>query len=286
MPKSNYMTLENAWTIPREIEYYESRRVIPRGPIKLESSGDIYTEHFQSNTPKLSEEINSFQSIWKGGFRTGYNEKRNQIGIEKYLKENMEGKCCLEIGCGGGQWSKFIYNLNIFDKIYCIDILPEKHNKFWEYVGKDKNDKIEYIHINDFSLDGIPSACLDYVFSYDVFCHISYSGQKEYLKNLYKKCKPNCKLFIMYADPQKYILSEPEHLSHMKAYIPNKGADCKTDKELINACLLDKDGDPKDGRWYWIGISNFINLCLENKYKILNTDLNIDKTNPITLFIK
>ena len=107
---------------------------------------------------KLIEEIKSFQTIWKGGFRTGYTQKRNQKGIEEYLEKNMTGKCCSEIGCGGGQWSKFIYNLNVFDKIYCIDVL------------------------------------LDYVFSYDVFCHISYSGQKKYLENLYEKCKINCKL--------------------------------------------------------------------------------------------
>jgi hypothetical protein len=30
----------------------------------------------------------------------------------------MSGKCCLEIGCGGGQWSKYIYELNRFEKIY------------------------------------------------------------------------------------------------------------------------------------------------------------------------
>ena len=199
---------------------------------------------------KLIEEIKSFQTIWKGGFRTGYTQKRNQKGIEEYLEKNMTGKCCLEIGCGGGQWSKFIYNLNVFDKIYCIDVL------------------------------------LDYVFSYDVFCHISYSGQKKYLENLYKKCKINCKLFIMYADPKKYLSSEPEHLNHVKTYIPNRGIDCNTNEELIEKCLLDKDGIPSVGRWYWVGIENFINLCTKYNYKILDNDLNIDKTNPITLFTK
>ena len=119
---------------------------------------------------KLAKEINSFQTIWNGGFRTGYSKKRNQKGIEEYLKKNMSGKCCLEIGCGGGQWSKFIYNLNIFDKIYCIDVLSAEHNNFWEYVGNDKKNKIEYIHINDFNLNCIPNDCLDYVFFYDVFC--------------------------------------------------------------------------------------------------------------------
>ena len=30
------------------------------------------------NQNKLREEINSFQELWNGGYRTGYNEKRGQ----------------------------------------------------------------------------------------------------------------------------------------------------------------------------------------------------------------
>ena len=90
----------------------------------------------------------------------------------------------------------------------------------------------------------------------------------------------------MYADAKKYLLSEPEHLYHVKDYIPNKGKNCKTQNELIEACLLDKDGKPMCGRWFWVGIENFIDLCIKYNYKILDNDLNIDKTNPITIFTK
>lgn len=237
-------------------------------------------------TEKLINEISSFKNIWHGGFRTGYSDKRNQKGIELYLKDNLKGKYFLEIGCGGGQWSKYIYNLNIFDKIYCIDILSAEHNNFWEYVGSEKKEKIEYIQVKDFSLDFLKDNTLDYVFSYDVFCHISYSGQKEYLKNLYSKCKNDCILNIMYADAKKYLLNEPENIDHVKVYIPNQGNNCKSNDELIDLCVLDKDGTVMEGRWYWIGINNFIELCKLNNYTILEEDLNIDKTNPITLFTK
>ncbi len=235
---------------------------------------------------KLIEEINSFQTIWKGGFKTGYSETRNQKGIEEYLEKNMIGKCCLEIGCGGGQWSKFIYNLNVFDKIYCIDVLSAEHNNFWEYVGSDKKDIIEYVHIKDFDLHSIPLDCLDYVFSYDVFCHISYSGQKKYIENLYNKCKINCKLCIMYADPKKYFESEPYNIHIQREEQRRKGAKFLNDEELIKILINDCDSEPALGRWYWIGIENFINLCYKYNYKILVSDLNIDKTNPITLFTK
>jgi len=48
---------------------------------------------------------------------------------------------------------------------------------------------MKYFQVTDFNLNFILSDFLDYVFSYDVFFHISYSGQEKYLENLYKKCK-------------------------------------------------------------------------------------------------
>ena len=235
---------------------------------------------------KLKNEIKSFQTIWKDGFKTGYNAKRNQKGIEEYLKKSMRGNCCLEIGCGRGQWSKAIYDLNVFDKIYCIDVLSAEHNNFWEYVGNEKRDKIEYIQVTDFNLSDIPDNCLDYVFSYDVFCHISYSGQEKYISELYNKCKINCELCIMYADVTKYLSSEPHHIGHVKQYIPNKGEHCKTNKELIDLAVSDRDGNPSRGRWYWVGMEHFTGLCSKYNYTIIYKDLNIDKTNPLTLFKK
>ena len=56
--------------------------------------------------------------------------------------------------------------------------------------------------------------------------------------------------------------------------------------ELIKVLIDDCDSEPVPGRWYWIGMENFINLCIKYNYKILNNDINIDKTNPITLFTK
>jgi len=235
---------------------------------------------------KIEKEIESFKDIWHGGFRTGYNVKRNQKGIELYMKQNMKGKCLLEIGCGGGQWSKFIYELNIFDKIYCIDVLSEEHNQFWNYVGHEKKDKILYFQVEDFSLNCIPDNSLDYVFSYDVFCHISYFGQEEYLKNLYSKCKSQCELFIMYADPAKYFNNEPENIYTQYNEQKNKGIIAKNNDELIKILLDDSNSEPVAGRWYWIGKNKFIKLCYTYNYEVIDIDLDIDKTNPITLFKK
>ena len=127
---------------------------------------------------RLSDEISVFHTskVWKNGFRTGYNSKRNQKGIEEYVAKKLENKnlTVLEIGCGGGQWSRFLYP-NV-QKLYCVDILSAKHNNFWNYVGHEKKDKITYFQVEDFKLDCIPKDTIDFVFSYDVFCHISEIG--------------------------------------------------------------------------------------------------------------
>jgi SAM-dependent methyltransferase len=235
------------------------------------------------NNKKLSESISSFQNLWEGGFHTGYSKKRNQQGLENYILPEVTDKCVLEIGCGGGQWSKAMYKQ--VDRLYCIDILSSSHNGFWAHVGEQCRDKITYCHVKDFSLSDIPDDSIDYVFSYDVFCHIPLSGHKEYLKNLYSKCKKGAKLCIMYADPLKYLRSEPEHEFHVRYNSPNQGRNY-SHEELVDACLMDKDGQPKAGRWFWVGIDTFVSLCKELGYTIINEDLNIDETNPITLFRK
>ena len=70
--------------------------------------------------------------------------------------------------------------------------------------------------MSDFKLNTISDNSLDFVFSYDVFCHLSLSSVELYLKSLFKKCKKNSKLMIMYADPEKYLKSEPENKYHVK----------------------------------------------------------------------
>tara|TARA_X000000368_G_scaffold409605_1_gene391804 strand:- start:708 stop:1427 length:720 start_codon:yes stop_codon:yes gene_type:complete len=236
---------------------------------------------------KLNEEIESFKNIWHGGFRSGYDEKRGQKRLEDYLEKNLEGASLLEIGCGGGQWSKYIYDLNVFKKIYCVDVLSAEHNNFWEYVGEESKNLIEYFQVNSFDLLEIPDNSIDYLFSYDVFCHISYSGISNYLESLSSKCKKNAKLLIMYADPKKYLKSEPENRYHLIRYLPKKKFIYRiSNNALINDAILDCDGAPSEGRWYWVGKEKFLDLADLNGFEIIKEDINTDNTNPITLLKK
>lgn len=238
---------------------------------------------------KYEREVNSFQNLWKGGYFGENNQKRNQLGIEKYLKENISKELTiLEIGCGRGRWSKFINEELNPKQFTCIDVLSAEHNNFWNYVGVNNNNII-YHQVKNFLLEDIPNNSLDFVFSYDVWCHISESSQKLYLENLYKKCKPGAKLFIMYSDPRKYFKNEPENIWFIKTYLPKEkliNINENENEKLFKLAIDDSDGEPIEGRWYWIGKEKFINNLLDYNYKIIEEDLDIDKTNIITLFEK
>lgn len=236
---------------------------------------------------KQKQELESFSKLWPGGFFGTNNEKRNQVGLEDFLTKNVEQELTiLEIGCGRGRWSKFICENLAPKRLECVDALDEVHNGFWEYVGNDKREKVNYRKVYDFSLSHIRDSSIDFVFSYDVWCHISLSSQNAYLESLSNKCKGGAKLLIMYADPKKYYSSEPENLWFIKADLKQPWKDLMSKEEAFEAATEDSDGPPSSGRWYWVGMENFLKNCYRHGFDILSEDLNIDKTNVITLLQK
>jgi len=230
---------------------------------------------------KLQEEIASFQTLWEGGFRCGYSQERNQKGVETFVKTNLcsPHSTWLEIGCGGGQWSKAIYPR--VAKLYAVDILSATYNKFWEYVGGDATDKIEYLHVKDFNLSGVPDNSIDFVFSYDVFCHISLSGQKEYMKSLKRVMKPGAIAFIMYADIEKYVMNGG---SNLNTIIDEYRVTPHDMDKFVSTIVRESDGPSWPGRWYFVGIENFVKITEDAGFTIIQRDIDIDKITPITMF--
>ena len=246
---------------------------------------------------KLKKELGSFSKIWKGGLLPNpdhrKNSKRNMRKIFEYLEKNIEKNLnILEMGCGRGWWTKQIYEKLDPNQLTCIDAKSAEDNNFWRYIGESKKDKTLYHQVNDFNLDEIPDNSLDFVFSYSCFCHISLSGQEWYLKNLFKKCRPGAKLLIMYADVEKYLKSEPENFNHIRLSCSlDKWEECKYlisegNTNVIKLAEKESDTHYNNGQWFWVGKDKFLNLCRKFNYEIINEDLDIDKTNPMTLFQK
>jgi len=162
---------------------------------------------------KLVNEIESFQTLWKGGFYAG--EPSNPVfglfGLNSFLgvshvvylmciKPYIDNTTSvIEIGCGRGAWTKLMLGAQ---KITCLDALTAQHNGFYEYIGKHPH--IEYHKVNDFSMREVPENSINFVFSYDALCHVSLEGISEYAKNMYNKITQETNCFWMVADYEKY----------------------------------------------------------------------------------
>ena len=240
---------------------------------------------------KLEKEIESFQDLWPGGFRRSLYDWDHQVAEESPgLDLNALKKKCidpyvdknttvLEIGTDGGFWLNFA--LRNGKKLIGMDIRTAEKTNFWHHLKRwnaDAHesffDKIQFVMNGDFKCSCLSDNIIDYVFSYDVFCHISLSGTKQYLKHLRPKLTKGANLFIMIADGDKYFPACPASVQkHIKLHNYNNW------EEALN----DYDGDPLPGRWYFYGVKRFCEAAKEYGYTIVNEDAakDIDKRNPI-----
>lgn len=233
---------------------------------------------------KLEKELLSFKNLWKGGTtlsKQGWDKcQRKRIEfqdlnkiVETCIKPYVNaGTNVLEIGCNGGGWTQHFFGAN---EIYGFDALNAKHTKFWDNIKK--KDNIHYFQVKDFNCNELVDNTINYVFSYDVFCHISYSGASAYLKNLFKKLKKGADCFIMIADANKYF-----NIKGRKKLMKCAGF------SNFDDFVKDYDGDPNNGRWYWYGTELFCEKLKEYGYIIVDKDvaINSDKLNPIIHFRK
>lgn len=72
-------------------------------------------------------------------------------------------------------------------EIYCLDALPPHHNGFYDYVGR--HDHVHHVTVEDFSMKAVPLDTIDFVFSNDALCHVSYDGICEYATNLFPRMR-------------------------------------------------------------------------------------------------
>ena len=237
------------------------------------------------SSSQLTEELQSFRSKWKGGFGA---TRPAMAGDPKYgqvfdacIKPYVHTETTiLEIGCGRGVWTRQMEALHP-KKIYCFDALSEKHNNFWEplYSHRLNPQNIEYFHVKDFLCNELEDNTIDYLFSYNVFVHISYSGVSAYLKNLYNKLKSGANCFVQILEmpydfefpvtsDRFYFLTEPSLKKTLKV------SGFPRNVHGLAAYLKDYDGPAAPpGRHYLYGVKRFCEVLEKNNYEIISFDL-------------
>jgi len=140
----------------------------------------------------------SFIDFWGD---TGYYEEFTYgIGIYEVIERTIvpfSNKTCLEIGCGGGVFTKVLSEQ--FDEVTAIDVIPIHDGIRYHNV------KYKELDNQDYNCSGIPENSIDFVFSYGVFCHFSNDAIKKYMQSIYRVLKPggNCVIMISNFDKLK-----------------------------------------------------------------------------------
>jgi cyclopropane fatty-acyl-phospholipid synthase-like methyltransferase len=131
---------------------------------------------------------NGYIETWDGH---GYNWSKeiqdlvlNQIGQDK-------DKIVLEIGCGGGYWTKFLSENSL--KVLAIDLIPKPLFEAENMVYFENKN-------NQFDCKSIEDESVDFVFSFGVFCHLSKNACENYLIDILRVLKKGGKAILMYAD--------------------------------------------------------------------------------------
>lgn len=255
---------------------------------------------------RLQRELESFQDLWEGGYYEGdpldpmgpsgygdlgYMSVLHVVYLKCIKPYVTEHSAVLEIGPGRGGWTKTFLNAK---EVWCLDALPAEHNNFWDYLANPEN--VRYFQVSDFSCSLLPDDKFDYLFSFGCFCHMSFDGITEYMKNLYPKLKKGANCFVMVADYEKYNaaldnavdLRINRALPSGRRYLPVRWLwKMITGERASNKRPDIKEGDmPIPGRWYHAGIERTCAMLTGLGYQIVEPDVGAVHRDPIVHFTK
>ncbi len=112
------------------------------------------------------------------------NEWKKTLINEMMLKYIKKNSTILEVGPGGGRWTKILYP---YAKTL---ILADVSERCLEVCKKsfESSTNIQYYLVND-RLSTIKENSIDFIWSYDVFVHINPSDIRKYIEDFYRILK-------------------------------------------------------------------------------------------------
>ena len=103
----------------------------------------------------------------------------------------------LEIGPGGGRWTRYMLGAKT---LYAVDLHSELLN---ELRKKIKRSNVTFVKNNGDDFPGIPRGSVDFVFSFGTFVHLDCDIIDRYLVNLRDVLKPDATVVLQYSDKTK-----------------------------------------------------------------------------------
>ena len=129
-----------------------------------------------------------------------------QRWVRPYVKSDQTA---LEIGPGGGRWTKHLLG---FRKLYLVEYYDDLLAQIKNSVGSRGN--VAFIKNNGNDFPGIPDASIDFLFSFGVFVHIDFAIIETYLDNMKRIMKPEANIVIHFGDKTKAMAAENDGFAH------------------------------------------------------------------------
>jgi len=106
-------------------------------------------------------------------------------------------KTALEIGPGGGRWTRYMLGFRLLYVVdYHAELLAELRRNFGQ------RHIVEILN-NGTDFPGVPPSSVDFVFSFGVFVHLDLDIIRAYLVNMRNVIHPGTQIVIQYADKNK-----------------------------------------------------------------------------------
>ena len=262
---------------------------------------------------RLRRELDQFNDLWKGGYFEGdpldplSKSSYGPFGFMSVLHATYL-RCIvpyvgphsrvLEIGPGRGAWTRTFVSLGARE-VWCLDALSREHNGFDAYVGDVS--RVTYIEVADFRCADVPDDHFDFFFSFGCFCHISFAGTTEYMRNIYRKLRPGANGFLLVADYDRYNAAIADRSLHLARVVhaSRSGLIARLWNRVADWFIARKYGErefrprnkhepdtPHPGRFYHAGLDETCAMMREIGYEILSEDVGTVYRDPIIHFRK
>ena len=114
---------------------------------------------------------------------------------------------CVEIGPGGGRWTRYLLG---FSELYAIDYHEELLRELKKTLNKPN---MIFVKNNGTDFPSVPDKAVDFLFSYGVFVHLDAPIIREYLHNMRRVLRPTANAVIHYSDKTKIMGRETKSFS-------------------------------------------------------------------------
>jgi ubiquinone/menaquinone biosynthesis C-methylase UbiE len=120
---------------------------------------------------------------------------------ERYLLPYVSpDQTAVEIGPGGGRWTRYLCNFKI---VYAVDYSQPMLDELKRNFGRCRN--IRFVKNNGTDFPGIPERSIDYLFSFGTFTQFDFDLIDAYLVSMKSILKPGANIVITYSDKTKIM---------------------------------------------------------------------------------